>query len=181
MTKQDENNGATTHSPIYALDIVPDRRPNMNSKLAGHMDCNACRGTFQFYNKLRHVAIAKLDQDTTRLAEIADVLLSIYQCERRTFRFMAHVMLAAQQSHKMNQVIAEMDSSTAYVVFAFKQKFPAKGFREGSDSYYREKGMLWFGTGVYIKPYSEDTSYCESPNQLWISQPIRHVYSKKQR
>eukprot|EP00731_Ephydatia_muelleri_P016950 Em0010g48a len=81
----------------------------------------------------------KLDQDPTRLAEIADVLLSIYQCERRTFRYMAHVMLAAQQSHKMKQVIAEMDTSTAYLVFDFKQTFLAKGFREGGDSYYGEK------------------------------------------
>ena len=85
------------------------------------------------------MALAKLDQDPTRLAEIADVLLSIYQCERRTFRYMAHVMLAAQQSHKMKQVIAEMDTSTAYLVFDFKQKFLAKGFREGGDSYYGEK------------------------------------------
>ena len=76
---------------------------------------------------------------------------------------MAHVMLAAQQSHKMKQAIAEMDSSTAYVVFDFKQKFLAKGFLEGSDSYYGEKGMLWFGASVYIKPYSQNASYCESP------------------
>ena len=35
----------------------------MNPKLAGHMDCSACRGTFLFYDRLRCVAIAKLDQD----------------------------------------------------------------------------------------------------------------------
>ena len=81
---------------------------------------------------------------------------------------MAHVMLAAQQSHKMKQAIAEMDSSTAYVVFDFKQKFLAKGFREGGDSYYGKKGMLWFGAGVYIKPYSQHASYCESPDKLYV-------------
>ena len=86
VTEQGENNCASTHSPAYGLDLVPDRRPNMNPKLAGHMDCSACRETFLFYDRLRHVAIAKLDQDPTRLAEIADMLLSIYQCERRTFR-----------------------------------------------------------------------------------------------
>ena len=96
------------------------------------------------------------------------MLLSIYQCGRRTFRYMAHVMLAAQQSHKMKQAIAEMDSSTAYVVFDFKQKFLAKGFREGGDSYYGKKGMLWFGAGVYIKPYSQHASYCESPVKLYV-------------
>ena len=77
--------------------------------------CSACRGTFLFYDRLRQVALAKLDQDPTRLTEIADILLSIYQCERRTFRYMAHVMLAAQQSHKMKQAIAEMDSSTVWL------------------------------------------------------------------
>ena len=156
---------ASTHSPAYALDLVPDRRPNMNPKLAGHMDCSACRGTFLFYDRLRRVALSKLDQDPTRLAEIADMLLSIHQCERRTFRYM---MLAAQQSHKMKQVIAEMDSSTAYVVFDFKQKFLAKGFREGGDSYYGKKGMLWFGVGVYIKPDSQHASYSESPDKLHV-------------
>ena len=159
---------ASTHSPAYALDLVPDRRPNMNPKLAGRMDCSACRGTFLFYDRLRRVALSKLDQDPTRLAEIADMLLSIYQCERRTFRYMAHVMLAAQQSHKMTQVIAEMDSSTAYAVFDFKQKFLAKGFREGGDSYYGKKGMLWFGVGVYIKPDSQSASYSESPDKLHV-------------
>ena len=78
------------------------------------------------------------------------------------------LMLAAQQSHKMKQVIAEMDSSTAYVVFDFKQKFLAKGFREGSDSYYGKKGMLWFGVGVYIKPDSQHASYSESPDKLHV-------------
>ena len=56
----------------------------MNPKLAGHMDCSACRGTFLFYDRLRRVALSKLDQDPTRLAEIADMLLSIHQCEHRT-------------------------------------------------------------------------------------------------
>eukprot|EP00731_Ephydatia_muelleri_P001509 Em0001g1509a len=65
---------------------------------------------------------------------------------------MAHVMLAAQQAHKMKQAVLEMDSSTEYMVFDFKQTFLAKGFREGGDSYYGKKGMLWWGAGVYVKP-----------------------------
>ena len=87
---------AQPHSSAYALDLVPDRRPNRNSKLGGYLGCSACRGTFLFYDRLRHVTLAKLDQDPTRLTEIADVLLSIYQCERHTFRYMTHVMLAAR-------------------------------------------------------------------------------------
>ena len=74
---QNEINGATTHSPAYALDLVPDKRPNRNPKLGGYLGCSACRGTFLFYDRLRHVALAKLDQDPTRLSEIADVLLSM--------------------------------------------------------------------------------------------------------
>ena len=114
------------------------------------------------------MALAKLDQDPTRLSEIADVLLSIYQCECRTFRYMAHVMLAAQQSHKMKQAIAEMDSSTANVVFDFKQKFLDKGYREGGDSCYGKKGMLWWGAGVYVKPDCEDARFSESLNKLYV-------------
>ena len=64
---------------------------------------------------------------------------------------MAHVMLAAQQAYQMKMAIAQMDCNTAYVVFDFKQKFLAKRFREGGDSYYGKKGMSWWGAGVYVK------------------------------
>ena len=147
-----DNDFATTHSPLFALDLVPNRKPNANPKPGGHLQCNACRSPFLFFDRLRHVALVKLHEDPTRLEEIADVLLTVHQCERRTFRYMAHVMLAGQQAHKMKQAVLEMDSSTAYMVFDFKQKFLAKGFREGGDSYYGKKGMLWWGAGVYIKP-----------------------------
>ena len=82
------------------------------------------------------------------------MLLTIHQCERRSYRYMAHVMLATQQAHHTKLAIVQMDSSTAYMymVYDFKQKFLAKGFREGGDSYYGKKGMLWWGAGVYIKP-----------------------------
>ena len=80
------------------------------------------------------------------------MLLTVHQCERRTFRYMAHIMLTAQQAHKMKQAMSELDSSTAYMVFDFKQKFVAKRFREGDDSYYGKRGMLWWRAGVYVKP-----------------------------
>ena len=177
---QSEINGATTHSPAYALDLVPDRRPNRNPKLGGYLGCSAFRGTFLFYDRLRHVALAKLDQDPTRLSEIANVLLSIYQCERRTFRYMAHVMLAAQQSHKMKQAIAVMDSSTAYVVFDFKQKFLAKGIREGGDSYYGKK-VCYGGEQVCMSSQTVKVpgSVSLPTNSMWkwISQ---NVYRQRQ-
>ena len=75
---------------------------------------------------------------------------------------MAHVMQAAQQAHRMKLAIAEMDSSTAYIVYDFKQKFLAKGFREGGDSYYGKKGMMWWGAGVFIKP--ETIAVISSPS-----------------
>ena len=52
---------------------------------------------------------------------------------------MAHVILAAQQAYQMKMAIAQMDCNTAYMVIDFKQKFLAKGFREGGDSYYGKK------------------------------------------
>eukprot|EP00731_Ephydatia_muelleri_P000512 Em0001g512a len=83
----------------------------------------------KFYDKLQGIAMAKLDDDPNWLSEIADVLLTIHQCERRSYRYMAHVMLAAQQAHHMKLAIVQMDSSTAYMVYDFKQKLLAKGFR----------------------------------------------------
>eukprot|EP00731_Ephydatia_muelleri_P023734 Em0016g5a len=170
VVEQSECSGFSTHSPVFSLDLVPNRKPNRDPKLGGHLECNACRGPFVFYDRLRQVALNKLDEDPTRLDETADVLLTVHQCERRTFRYMAHVMQAAQQSLRMKQAIAEMDSTTAYLIFDFKQKFLAKGFREGGDSYYGKKGMLWWGAGVFIKPYSteEEVRSGESNEKLHV-------------
>lgn len=91
----------TTHSPVFSLDLASDRRPNKNPKPGGHLECSSCLSTFLFYDKLRSVARAKLNKDPNRQAEIANVLHTIYQYERRSYRYMAHVMLAAQQVHHM--------------------------------------------------------------------------------
>ena len=158
----ENSNSATTHSPVFSLDLTSHRKPNKNPKAGGHLECNACRSPFLFFDKLRHVALMKLDRSPTKLSELADVLLTIHQCERRSYRYMAHVMQAAQQAHRMKLAIAEMDSSTAYIVYDFKQKFLAKGFREGGDSYYGKKGMMWWGAGVFIKP--ETRAVISSPS-----------------
>ncbi|KAL5517271.1 hypothetical protein EMCRGX_G002784 [Ephydatia muelleri] len=121
----ENSNSATTHSPVLSLDLISHRKPNKNPKAGGHLDCNACRSPFLFFDKLRHVALIKLHRDPTKLSEIADVLLTIHQCERRSYRYMVHVMQAAQQAHRMKLAI----------VYDLKQKFIAKGFREGGDSY----------------------------------------------
>ena len=146
--------------------IVSNHKLNRNPKPGGHLECRACRGTFLFYDRLRQAALTKLDEDHTRLAEIADVLLAIHQCECHSYRYMAHVMLAAQQAHQMMLAIAQMDYNTAYLVFDFKQKFLPKGFREGGDSYYGKKGMLWWG---YVKPDTgEAVMGFETTNQLHV-------------
>ena len=98
------------------LDLASDCRPNRNPKPGGHLECGSCLCTFLFYDKLRSVALAKLNEDPNRQAEIADVLHTINQCERHSYRYMAHVMLAAQQAHHMKLAITQMDSSTAYIV-----------------------------------------------------------------
>ena len=69
---------------------------------------------------------------------------------------MTHVMQAAQHS------------TIAYQIFDFKQKFLAKGFREGGDSYYGKKGM--WAAGVLIKHYSteEEVRYGESNEKLHV-------------
>ena len=52
-----------------------------------------------------------VDEDPTRRAEVADILLTIHQCEHCTYRYMAHIMLVAQQAHQMR--LAAVDSDTA--------------------------------------------------------------------
>ena len=56
-----------------------------------------------------------VDEDPTRLAEVANI---IHQCERRTYQYMAHFMLAAQQAHHMRVAIAQMDSDTTYMIWS---------------------------------------------------------------
>ena len=105
-----ENDCATIHSPIFSLDLVSTLKPNRSPKPGGHLCCSACRSPFQFYNKLQCIAMAMLDEDPNRLSEIANVLLTIHQCERRSYRYMAHVMLADQQAHHMKPAIVQMMS-----------------------------------------------------------------------
>ena len=83
---------------------------------------------------------------------------------------MAHVMLASQQAYHTKKAIAQMDSDTAYMVFDFKQKFLAKGFREGGDAYYGKKEILWWGAGVYVKADSKQDGRCisESRDALYV-------------
>ena len=173
----EQSNSATTHSPVYALDFVPHRKPNKNPKAGGWLECYACRSPFLFYDRLRHVAVTKLDVDPTRLPEIADLLLTIHQCERRSYKYMAHVMQAAQQARRMKLAIAKMDLSTAYIVYNFKQKFLAKGFREGGDSYYGKKGMMWWGAGVFIKPSTTQEDVISSPSESTDKHYVEIDYS----
>ena len=51
-------------------------------------------------------------------------------------------MQAAHQDHRMKQAMVEMDS---------RKRVSCQGFREGGDSYYGKKGMLWWGAGVHVK------------------------------
>ena len=78
-----EHNERIRQPPEFSLDLVPDKKPSKNLKPGGRLECCACRGPYLFHNKLRHVALCKLDEDPSRLAEIADVLVTIHQCEHR--------------------------------------------------------------------------------------------------
>ena len=109
---ESKSNIASTHSPVLSLDLSPNRKPNRNPKAGGQPECNACRSTFVFNDRLRHVALTRLDEEPTRLPEMADVLLALHQSERRSYRYMAHVMLAAQQAYQMKMAIAQMDCNT---------------------------------------------------------------------
>ena len=141
--------GATSHTPSHTLDLAKDHAPRTDHRMIGFLECSACRGPYIFYDKLRQIAMAKFEETATTL--LSDLLLTIHHCERRTFRYMAHVVQNVLQHHLMNLERNSLGGDTMYVVFDFKQKFHSKRFREGGDAYYGKKGMLWFGAAAYIK------------------------------
>ena len=77
------------------------------------------------------------------------------QCERHTFRYMSHVVHDVQQQYLPKQARNNMAAGTAYIIFDFKQKFWAQGFRKSGDAYYGKMGMLWFGMSAYVKPAAD--------------------------
>ena len=54
--------GSRQHGNLYGY----GRRTNMNPKLAGTWNAVHAEGTFLFYDRLKRVATAKLDQDPHR-------------------------------------------------------------------------------------------------------------------
>ena len=139
------------HSPKYTLDLAEDHAPRVDPKRIGYLDCTACRGPYLFFDSLRRIAFARFENQEIDLTLLSDVLLTIHQCERRTFRYMAHVVQDVQQHYLMHLVRKSLGGDTMYVTFDFKQKFLSKGFREGGDAYYGKKGILWFGAAAYVK------------------------------
>ena len=89
-------------------------------------------------------------------------------------------MQAAQQARRMKLAIAEMDLSTAYIVYDFKQKFLVKGFREGGDSYYGKKGIMWWGAGVFIKPKTTQEDVICSPSESTDKLYVEIDYSSEE-
>ena len=118
----------TSHSPYYTLDLAEDHAPKRTYSAAGRLECHACRAPFLFYDTLRRKAITRFDGLGCQLTTLSDALLTIHQCERRTFRFMAHVVKEVQQHHLMHLIRKNMGGDTAYLTFDFKQKFLSKGF-----------------------------------------------------
>lgn len=85
---ESENNIANTHSPIFSLDLASNRKPKRSPKAGGRLECNACRSTFLFYDRLRWLALARFDEDPNRLADVLLVtitsslrLLGIHKCD----------------------------------------------------------------------------------------------------
>ena len=152
---KDDTRTATTHLPQYSLDTekeysrcTKNHSESCGQLQCGQLQCEACRCPFLFYDHLRWTAIQKLTDETV----LADILVTIFQCERRTFRYMCHVIHDMQQQYLMRKARHNMEGDTVYIIFDFKQKFWTRGFREGGDAYYGKKGMQWFGMGAYVKP-----------------------------
>ena len=56
---------------------------------------------------------------------------------------MSHVVHDVQQQYLMRQTRHNMEQDTVYIVFDFKQKFRARGFRESGDAYWGCSGLGW--------------------------------------
>ena len=110
------------HSPKYTLDLAEDHAPRVDPKRIGYLDCTACRGPYLFFDSLRRIAFARFENQEIDLTLLSDVLLTIHQCERRTFRYMAHVVQDVQQHYLMHLVRKSLGGDTMYVTFDFKQK-----------------------------------------------------------
>ncbi|KAL5488503.1 hypothetical protein EMCRGX_G017444 [Ephydatia muelleri] len=156
-----ESSTVTTHSPEYTLDLVEHHAPCTDSAtdVCGLLECEACRCSFLFYDQLRQSALMRFSDDSKQDV-LADILLTIHQCERRTYRYMAHVVQDVQQQYLMKKARHSMSADTVYIVFDFKQKFWSRGFREGGDAYYGKKGMQWFGMAAFVKN-TTDAHICQ--------------------
>eukprot|EP00731_Ephydatia_muelleri_P004241 Em0002g417a len=129
-----ERSTVTTHSPEYTLDLVEYHAPCTDSAtdVCGLLECEACQCSFLFYDQLRQSALMRFSDDSKQDV-LADILLTIHQCERRTYRYMAHVVQDVQQQYLMKKARHGMSADTVYIVFDFKQKFWSRGFREVAD------------------------------------------------
>ena len=156
-----ESSTVTTHSPEYTLDLVEHHAPCTDSAtdVCGLLECEACRCSFLFYDQLRQSALTRFSDDSKQDV-LADILLTIHQWERRTYRYMAHVVQDVQQQYLMKKARHSMSADTVYIVFDFKQKFGSRGFREGGDAYYGKKGMQWFGMAAFVKN-TTDAHICQ--------------------
>ena len=156
-----ESSTVTTHSPEYTLDFVEHHAPCTDSAadVCGLLECEACRCSFFFYDQLRQSALMRFSDDSKQDV-LADILLPIHQCERRSFRYMAHVVQDVQQQYLLKKARHSMSADTVYIVFDFKQKFLSYGFRECGDAYYGNKGMQWFDMAAFVKN-TTDAHICQ--------------------
>ena len=95
-----ESSTVTTHSPEYTLDLVEHNAPCTDSAtdVCGLLECEACRCSLLFYDQIRQSALMRFSSDSKQDV-LADILLTIHQCERRTYRYMAHVVQDVQQQY----------------------------------------------------------------------------------
>ena len=89
--------------------------------------------------------MAKLDEDPNKLAEIADVLLMIHPMGALLLSLHGpcNACCPAGTSYEAGYSANGLHYS---MVFDFKLKFLANGFREGGGDFFcGKKGMLWVG------------------------------------
>ena len=60
--------------------------------------------SFLFYDQLRQSALMRFSDDSKQDVHVlADIFLAIHQCERHTYRYMAHVVQDIKQQEGVTQ------------------------------------------------------------------------------
>ena len=108
ITPDSKTATGTSHLPQFTLDLVKGRSPRTKNRSDswGQLECEAGCCPFLFYDQLRWAALENFKD----VCVLSDVLVTLHLCERRTFRYMSHIVHDVQQQYLMKQARNNMEA-----------------------------------------------------------------------